>query len=248
MSPSDETRERHGATVRQLLRYVRMNLDGDLSLEALAARAFLAPHHFHRIFRRMTGRGVAGHVRGMRLVRAALDLRLTDRRIIEIAFDAGYENHESFSRAFRREFGMAPREYRASRAAGPVEGGGMKDQDVVVGLVKIPVTDFARAAAFYRETLGLEEEFAVEAYGWGQYRAGGVPLCLYVAGMGGGDGEPGGDTGIHLAVNDAKALYETLAGRGADIPAGLEEADDGGIFFTVRDPDSNTIKVVQRQQ
>jgi len=41
-----------------------------------------------------------------------------------------------------------------------------KNADVSVQLVKIPVKNFAKATKFYRETLGLSEEFAVEAYGW----------------------------------------------------------------------------------
>jgi len=124
----------------------------------------------------------------------------------------------------------------------------MKGHDVAIGLVKVPVTDFGRATRYYRETLGLEEEFAVEAYGWAQYRVGGAPLCLYVEGRGGGDGSPGGDTGFHLTVTDARALFEALAERGVETLHGLEEGDDGGVFFTVEDPDGNTFKVTQRME
>ena len=35
-----------------------------------------------------------------------------------------------------------------------------------IGLVKIPVTNFEAATHYYREVIGLEEEFAVEAFGW----------------------------------------------------------------------------------
>ncbi len=60
-----------------------------------------------------------------------------------------------------------------------------ESKGVRVGLVKIPVTDLGRAATFYREVLGLPEEFAVPAYGWAQYSTEGVPLCLYISGRGG---------------------------------------------------------------
>jgi len=124
----------------------------------------------------------------------------------------------------------------------------MKTHDVVIGLVKIPVKDFAAATRYYREVLGLEEEFAVEEYGWAQYRVGGAPLCLYLEGKGGGDGSPGGDTGLHLAVSDARGLFETLEQRGAETLHGMEEADDGGVFFTVKDLDGNTFKVSQQAE
>ena len=121
----------------------------------------------------------------------------------------------------------------------------MQDLSIRISLVKIPVTDFAAATAFYREVLGFEEEFAVEAYGWAQYRVGELPLCLYQTGMGGGSGEPGGDTGIHLEVSDAKAAFKFLGDQGAEFACDLTTSDDGGSFFEVKDPDGNTLKICQ---
>ena len=123
----------------------------------------------------------------------------------------------------------------------------MKNESIAIGLVKIPVTDLGRATAYYREILGLAEDFAVEEYGWAQYAVGGAPVCLYVPGMGGGTGEPGGDCGLHLVVDDARALHDTLSTRGADLLGDLSEGDDGTVSFDVRDPDANVIRVMQRQ-
>ena len=122
----------------------------------------------------------------------------------------------------------------------------MKDLNPSVHLIKIPVTSFERARTFYRDVLELEEEFAVEQYGWAQYKTGNLPLCLYVVGMGGGEGKPGGETNFHLAVDDAKRAYATLQKRGARLPCELVASDDGGSFFMVADPDGNTFKIVQR--
>lgn len=113
--------------------------------------------------------------------------------------------------------------------------------EVSVGMVKIPVGDFARACAFYRETVGLTEDFAVEDFGWAQYSTGNLPICLYQEGMGGGSGKPGIDTGIQLRVADAKAAYAQLEDHASD----YGEGDDGSVGFTLRDPDGNTIQVLQ---
>lgn len=110
-----------------------------------------------------------------------------------------------------------------------------------VGFVKIPVANFARATAFYRDTLGLPEDFAAEEYGWAQYGTGGVPICLYEAGKGGGEGAPGGDTGIQLRVADARAAYERLGAAASD----LGEGADGSVGFTLTDPDGNRLQVLQ---
>jgi len=120
----------------------------------------------------------------------------------------------------------------------------VKNSNVSVGLVKIPVGDFERATAWYREGLGLEEQFAVPEYGWAQYATGNLPLCLYAEGMGGGAGTPGGDAGIHLAVSDPAALHARLAERGLSGLGELHTSDEGTTFFEVTDPEGNLLKVV----
>ena len=122
----------------------------------------------------------------------------------------------------------------------------MKSLNPTINLIKIPVTNFPRARAFYRDILGLEEEFAVDEYGWAQYKTEPIPLCLYAVGMGGGEGKPGNETNFHLAVDDAKQAYELLKSRGATLPTDLVTSDDGGSFFIVADPDNNTFKITQR--
>ncbi len=86
-----------------------------LDLNALAHVACFSPYHFHRIFRGLVGETVADHVRRLRLERAAQRLKSTGRPVTDIAFEAGYEAHEAFTRAFRARFGASPSGFRESR-------------------------------------------------------------------------------------------------------------------------------------
>lgn len=122
----------------------------------------------------------------------------------------------------------------------------MKNFAPTIQLVKVPVTSLERACAFYRDVMGLEQEFAVEEYGWAQYILGDIPLCLYVVGRGGGEGEPGGEMDFHLSVDDVKKAYDTLKDRGATFACDLVTGDDGSSFFMIADPDGNAFKVMQR--
>jgi predicted enzyme related to lactoylglutathione lyase len=122
----------------------------------------------------------------------------------------------------------------------------MKNLNPSIALIKIPVTNFTRATAWYRDILGLEEEFAVEEYGWAQYKTGDIPLCLYVVGMGGGNGKPGNETNFHLAIDDAAKALTLLKQRDSTINSQLISSDDGGKFFMLTDPDGHTFKVVQQ--
>ena len=113
-SPQRGTRQGYAERVLRVLVHIQQNLDAELSLDSLAAIANFSPFHFHRVFRGMVGESVGQHVRRLRLERAAQRLKHSERSIVSIALEAGYEAHESFSRSFRAAFGCAPRDFRSA--------------------------------------------------------------------------------------------------------------------------------------
>lgn len=98
--------------LRPLLLAIEQGLDGDLSLETLARRAGCSPFHFHRRFVQAVGETPRRHVERVRLERAAYLVAVTRESLVDIGLAVGFRNHETFSRAFQRRFGRAPREYR----------------------------------------------------------------------------------------------------------------------------------------
>jgi len=106
------------AQILPLLDAVRRNLDGDLSLAALSRTAGRSRFELHRAFRRVTGETAKRYTSRLRLDRAAAELVLGRRSILDIAMDCGFASHEVFTRAFLRRFGMSPRAYRARGLAG----------------------------------------------------------------------------------------------------------------------------------
>ncbi len=233
----------HLQLAREAIRLIRDRGHESTSSAQLSRLLGVSEAHLRRVFVQMTGRRLVEHRASLRLVRAAFALRLTHRPIIQIAMDAGYANPESFSRAFRAHFNTSPRVYRhthseSSPMTTPSHGFSLQ-------FVKVPVTDFAAARVFYRDVLGLPEAFAVEAYGWAQYDLGPIPLCLYVAGMGGGEGTPGGEAGFHLQHPDLNAVVKAVTEAGHPPASDIDEGDDGCRGVTLRDPDGNTFKVLQ---
>ena len=61
---------------------------------------------------RMVGESLGSYIRRRRLDWAADELASGQRRIIEVALDAGYDSQEAFTRAFERRYGRTPGEYR----------------------------------------------------------------------------------------------------------------------------------------
>ena len=110
------TRSFYEAAVVQAVERVAVSLDMALDLAELARAAKLSPFHFHRIFRGMVGETPLEMHRRLRLERAASQLLCGTSPVTAIAFDAGYETHEAFTRAFRDAYGTSPSAFRQSAA------------------------------------------------------------------------------------------------------------------------------------
>jgi AraC family transcriptional regulator len=101
------------AALTRALTYVQANLDGDVSLDALSAAANCSPPYFSRRFTQLMAETPKQYTSRLRLERAALRLGLLDDNVLDIALDCGFSNHETFTRAFHRRFGVAPLAFRA---------------------------------------------------------------------------------------------------------------------------------------
>ena len=93
--------------IRGVLSYINENLRSELSVEALAERAYLSRYHFMRLFKAQTGSTVHAYVRQKRLLSAA---RLIREGVPagKAALDSGFADYSAFHRAFRESFGMSP--------------------------------------------------------------------------------------------------------------------------------------------
>ena len=95
-----------------LLIDVQQNLDRDLDLRSLAGKYGYSPFHFQRIFSNAMGETPKEYVERLRLEKAAYKLQITDEPIFDVCLSVGFKNHETFTRAYRRHFGISPRDCR----------------------------------------------------------------------------------------------------------------------------------------
>jgi AraC family transcriptional regulator len=97
----------------KVLEYIDAHLDDDLTVDQLSNAVAFSKYHFHRQFSELFGVSVYQYVQLNRLKRASYQLVFRNhRQIIDIALASGYENHESFSRAFKKSIGQSPSEFR----------------------------------------------------------------------------------------------------------------------------------------
>lgn len=99
--------------ITKALNYIKSeNKKSDITIDDIATHAGFSTDYFNRIFFAHTGFNIMEYVRFSRLKKAARLLRGTNNDILDIALDCGYEAHESFSRAFKNQYGISPSEYR----------------------------------------------------------------------------------------------------------------------------------------
>ena len=98
--------------VQQMQNYISEHIAEEITLADLASAASFSPWYAHRLFRELTGVSPADYIRKLRLTEAAKRLKGEKCRITDIAMELGFESVDGFTRAFAREFGMTPREYK----------------------------------------------------------------------------------------------------------------------------------------
>lgn len=98
--------------LKKLLLHVRYHYGEHISVKTAADICGYSCSHFMKIFKNMTGQSFTEYLIDFRLNAAANALSLTTDRIIDIAYDCGFENLSYFSRSFYAKFRATPSEYR----------------------------------------------------------------------------------------------------------------------------------------
>lgn len=111
-----------------------------------------------------------------------------------------------------------------------------------IAMIKVPVTDIDRAAAFYGRMLDLEPAVLAPEFGWAHFEAEALTLAVYIPGMGNGDRAPGGSVDFSLAAVDLAPIQERMA----ELVPGAEvrRNDDGSVSLELTDADGNVVTIM----
>lgn len=91
--------------------YVEMNLSGELTLDRIAGEFYLSKYHIAHLFKENSGMSLHQYILKKRL--EACRGRLAEETPISQVYTlCGFRDYSSFFRAFRKEYGMSPKEYR----------------------------------------------------------------------------------------------------------------------------------------
>jgi len=107
-----ETHTGHMRAVECAIETMHTHLREGLSLEDLAAVAYLSPFHFNRVFRHLIGIPPGEFLTALRFQRARQLLVMTSLSITDVCFEVGYSSTGSFTSRFTQMVGLPPRMFR----------------------------------------------------------------------------------------------------------------------------------------
>jgi len=113
MTKIDTLRKDYIGRINKVMDYVEKNLDKHLPLNSLSTIACFSPFHFHRLFLAITGETPNSFINRKRIEKiASLLLNGNESPLSELALQYGFNSSTSFSRAFKKFYGISPSEFK----------------------------------------------------------------------------------------------------------------------------------------
>lgn len=116
--------------ITKAVEYAKSHCCDEISVQDVADRAGFSLDYFNRVFLAHTGYTVMAYINYIRLKRAAYLLRDTEKTVLDIALETGYDSHEGFIKAFKKRYGMSPSEYRKAKQHQAVYWADLADDSV----------------------------------------------------------------------------------------------------------------------
>ena len=100
------------ALIEKIFSFIEQNYRGECTLGELAAYTSYNYVYLSRYFKSHTSLSFIEYVNGYRIDAACCELKDTDKTVLSIAYECGFESLRNFNRVFKKLVGMTPKEYR----------------------------------------------------------------------------------------------------------------------------------------
>ncbi len=107
--------------IRSLIDYIERHITEELNIDKLADATGYSKYHLHHMFSGLVGFPLHHYIKRRQLTEAAKSLIFTDKKIIQIALDAGYESQQAFSLAFKSMYKLSPQRFRIKNQFHPIQ-------------------------------------------------------------------------------------------------------------------------------
>lgn len=115
----DRMEEQSESTVTKAQKYIQENFPRDISLDDVSREVNVSPYYFSKLFKEEVGENFIDYLTNLRIGRAKEMLRDKNLTIREAGARAGYPDQNYFSRIFKKQTGMTPRQFREEERENP---------------------------------------------------------------------------------------------------------------------------------
>lgn len=112
LSAGEQINKSQRQKLKDVLGYIRKNIDKNITLEELADVSGMSPRYFCRVFKSMTGRTPIEYVNYYRVETACQMLITTGESVTDIALNCGFNDMSYFSKIFKKLKGISPSKFR----------------------------------------------------------------------------------------------------------------------------------------
>lgn len=104
--------DRHRGAIFEAEKYIDEHYMDELSVEYVAKKSMLSQSYFSYLFKSITSKTFVEYLNGLRISKALEFLKGSDKSILDICYQVGFNNINHFNRTFRQQMGMSPMAYR----------------------------------------------------------------------------------------------------------------------------------------
>lgn len=112
ISEGEQINKSQRQKLKDVLSYIRKNIDKNITLEELAQVSGMSPRYFCRVFKSITGRTPIEYVNYYRIETASQMLITTGESVTDIALNCGFNDMSYFSKMFKKLKGISPSKFR----------------------------------------------------------------------------------------------------------------------------------------
>lgn len=138
--------------LKKIFDYIDNNYKEDISIKKLAEVGHLSSYYLSHLFKSYTGLTFTQYLNDLRVHKCLGDLLTSDKKIIDIQYEYGFNNYKSFNQAFKRAFGCTPKQYRNSKNSTENNKEGKDNRDNIIYNFKSNVGEYIE----YKENIYID--------------------------------------------------------------------------------------------
>lgn len=233
--------------LNKAINYIEEHLDNKIEIESMAKITCCSVYHFQRMFSYIAEVPLSEYIRRRKMTRAALDLKSSDIKIIDVAMKYGYDSPTAFTRAFKNIHGVSPSKVRSVdthlKAYPPISFKLYVKGEIEMNYRIEKKEAFRIVGVKEHYLLNIEENFMQIPQFWGKTMKSDVfpEICSLM------NKEPYAVLGVSTCMNGKDFDYYIAAPTDKEVPEGMSEYQVPECTWAIFECNSSEMQDLQKR-